>query len=72
MRPLLPLNQNEALLRRALETAEETIRLMKLENDALKREIKMLKPEVKGALTYYREETTTTTDPPKEVWRDGW
>ena len=62
MRPLLPLNQSEALLRRALETAEETIRLMRLENDALKREIKMLKPEVR-----YEWE-----DPPKEVWRDGW
>lgn len=63
MRPLLPLNQNEALLRRALETAEETIRLMKLENDRLKRELRMLKPEIKD---YDRDE------PQKEVWRDGW
>ena len=62
MRPLLPLNQNEALLRRALETAEETIRLMKLENDALKREIKMLKPIP----------ISESEEPQKEVWRDGW
>lgn len=40
MRPLLPLNQNEALLRRALETAEETIRKLMLENEELKRALK--------------------------------
>ena len=40
MRPLLPLNQSEALLRRALETAEETIRKLYLENEKLKRELK--------------------------------
>lgn len=39
MRPLLPLNQSEALLRRALETAEETIRKLTLENEELKREL---------------------------------
>lgn len=63
MRPLLPLNQNEALLRRALETAEETIRMLTLENAALKREIEMLRP--KSDLVYTHEETKT-------VWRDGW
>lgn len=49
MRPLLPLNQSEALLRRALETAEETIRLLTLENERLKRqinaEVKAVAPE---------------------------
>lgn len=42
MRPLLPLNQNEALLRRALETAEETIRKLTLENSNLRREVESL------------------------------
>jgi hypothetical protein len=42
MRPLLPLNQNEALLRRALETAEETIRKLTLENSNLRREVEAL------------------------------
>lgn len=57
MRPLLPLNQNEALLRRALETAEETIRMLTLENAALKREIEMIRP--KSDLVYTHQETQT-------------
>jgi prefoldin subunit 5 len=43
MRPLLPLNQNEELLKRALETAEETIRKLTLENSELRREIEALR-----------------------------
>ncbi len=43
MRPLLPLNQSEALLRRALETAEETIRKLTLENSDLRRENETLR-----------------------------
>lgn len=62
MRPLLPLNQNEALLRRALETAEETIRLLTLENAALKR---LLEPHL-------QKEADMDYGAQKEVWRDGW
>lgn len=46
MRPLLPLNQNEALLRRALETAEETIRKLMLENSDLRRELEARRGQV--------------------------